>query len=270
MMRSMHNTKTRTRTRILLLAAAAGTLAVGASSVASATTEPPPDVSAAPGAGGSAEASSPEAEAFCTAELAVEAAFGSEDPTLIEPAVGALTAATPAELQETVDAVLAAEEDSPEFDDAYGAMVDWMRDNCGYAELNLTGSEYTFGGLPPEVSAGPTILALSNTGEEVHEALLLRVNDGVELTLDELIALPEEESMTNLTFTGHAFAFPGEIGQAVVDLPPGRYVAVCFLPENADPDIFMQMTGPDSSAPPDANFGPPHAILGMAQEFVVA
>ena len=76
--------------------------------------------------------------------------------------------------------------------------------------------------------------------------------------------------MANLTFTGIAFAFPGEIGQAVVDLTPGRYVAVCFLPENADPDMMMQMTGPDSSEPPGANFGPPHALLGMAQEFVVA
>jgi hypothetical protein len=38
---------------------------------------------------GSAEATSPEHEAFCAVEIAVEAGFGSEDPAAIGPAVDA-------------------------------------------------------------------------------------------------------------------------------------------------------------------------------------
>ena len=37
---------------------------------------------------------------------------------------------------------------------AYGAQLEWLQANCGFAELNLTAEEYTYGGLPPEVPRG--------------------------------------------------------------------------------------------------------------------
>lgn len=267
----MHNTKTRTRSKILLLAAAAGTFAVGASSVASATTEPPPpDVSAAPVTAG--EPSSPEAAAFCEAELAMGAAFGSEDPALIGPAVEAVTAAAPADVLPTVEAVLAAEEESPEFEAAYGELIAWMQENCGFAQINVTLSEYAFGGIPAELPAGGAVVSALNTGEEVHEIVVFRLNDDVTMTVEELLALPEEEAFPNLTFTGAGFAVPGETGTAVLNLTPGRYVAICFLPEGLTAEIFEQaggQIGPDVSFPPGAELGPPHFVHGMVEEFTV-
>ena len=63
----------------------------------------------------------------------------------------------------------------------------------------------------------------------------MRINDDVTLSVDELLALPEEESETMATPAAFAFTFPGTTGYTVADLTPGRYVALCFLPEARRP-----------------------------------
>jgi hypothetical protein len=289
----MHKAETSSRLpKLLLVGVASATLAIGASAAVSAstgTTEPAEDMTehteaehtmeSAPGSlavDGSAEASSPEAEAFCTAELAAEAAFASEDPAQIGPAVEALTAAAPADAAPLVEAVLANAEnqESPEFAEAYDALIEYMRANCGYAELNLAASEYAFGGFPAELPAGPTIIALENIGEQVHEVVIMRINDDVTLSLEELLALPEEESEGMATPQAFAFAFPGTTAQTVTDFTPGRYVALCFLPEGATPEVLTAIEeaggGPDETIPAGIEVGPPHFTLGMVQEFTVS
>jgi hypothetical protein len=292
--------------KLLLLGVAAASLAIGVSGAVSAstdTTEPTGteptgtepahteaghtmDTTAPPASlavDGSAEASSPEAEAFCAAELNVEAASNSEDPDAIGPAVEALTAATPADIADTVDAVLANVEnpESPEFAEAYGAMIDYMKANCGYAEVDVVASEYTFEGVPRELPAGPAIISLENAGEQVHEFAVMRINDDVTLTVEELLALPEEEAQTMVTPAAFAFAFPGTVAFATADLTPGRYVALCFLPEGATPEVLMQLEelgleGPEDTLPagdtlPEGlELGPPHFTKGMVLEFTVA
>jgi hypothetical protein len=283
----MNTTKTRNHTRNLLIAAAAGTFALGAASSVSASTEPPPDASAAPDVPvpTAGEAASPEAAAFCEAYLGVEAAGSSEDPAAIEPAIGAAMEAAPADAAPLLEALVTAFQTSgpegPEFEAAYGPLLEWLEANCGYAQLNLTASEYAIGGLPTELSAGTYMVSYANIGEEVHEFLVLRFNDDATLTAEELIALPQEEAEQHITFAGAAFAFPDDVGHAIVNLEPGRYVAVCFLPEGATPEVFqeMMMEGEsgsseppaDASAPPSEEQGPPsHASHGMVQEFTVS
>jgi hypothetical protein len=275
--------------KLLVLGIASAALAfgaAGATSAASDTTEPAEDTTAHTEAGhtmdsapaslavdGSAEASSPEAEAFCAAQLEAQSAFASGDPTLIGPAVEAMTAAAPADVLPSVEGVIANAEAGPfdpAFVEAYAGMTDWMRDNCGFAQLDLAASEYTFGGFPAELPAGATIVSLENIGEEVHEVVIMRINDDVTLSVQEILELPEEESEGMATEQAFAFAFPGAVGETVTDLTPGRYVALCFLPENADPEFIAQMEGPESTEPEGANFGPPHFTLGMVHEFTVA
>ena len=143
-----------------------------------------------------------------------------------------------------------------------------MKDNCGFAELALTASEYAFGGLPDEVAAGPTVVTLENIGEEFHEIILVRVNDDVTESAEELLALPEEEVFTKIEMKGVAFAPIGATANTVVDLDAGRYIALCFLPQGATAELMAQMDGPDSSLPEGA--GPPHFTAGMVHEFTVA
>lgn len=240
-----------------------------------ATTEPVPGTLADDGSG---EPTSPEAQAFCEAELATEAAFNSEDEAMIATAVEALTAAAePVDMTDSVAALLAADPESEEFAEPYAEVIDYMKVECGYAQIEAVASEYHFDGVPTEWPAGPVIIGLENAGEQVHEMILMRINDDVTLSAEELLALPDEESNTMVTPAAFVFAFPGTVSSATADLTPGRYLALCFLPEGATPDVLAQLEtlgvdGPEDTIPADAGLelGPPHFTKGMLVEITVA
>jgi hypothetical protein len=130
--------------------------------------------------------------------------------------------------------------------------------NCGWESVDVAATDYAFAGLPAELDAGVVSLEMRNHGEELHELLLLRKNDGVTETAEEILALTEEEGQVLTTTVGtSAFAAPGAEDFLVAELEPGNYVAVCFVPVGA-----TSTDGP----PPD---GPPHAMEGMYTEFTV-
>ena len=268
--------------KFALVGIAAAARSIGASSDVSAstdTTEPSGSGTAHPEAehtmdtlvatqavDGSAEASSPEAEAFCAAEVAAEARIrtwsdrrskrSSPPRPRRSPQRSRPSSAWPAPAN---SASAVRPERTARLDAA----------NCCYAELNIVDSEYFYSGFPSALAAGPTIVALDNTAAEVHELILTLINDDVTLSVDELHGLPDDEFGTMTTFTGIAFAFPGETSQTVVDLAPAA-TSPSVLPENADPEMIAQVEGPDSSEPDVANFGPPHFTLGMVHAFTVA
>lgn len=217
----------------------------------------------------SAEASG-EWDPFCQAELEVEAAIASEGD--VEGAMGALSEAAPEEAKETVETTIAEAqnfmadggEPTPEFNAAYAEMIGLVKDNCGFGEIDVTGSEYDFAGLDGEIAAGPNVVTFANEGEEVHEVVIMRINDDVTESVDELLALPEEEAMEKVTPAAGAFAMPGETGYTAAELDPGRYVAVCFVPVGTTPEAMETM---DPNAAPE---GEPHFAHGMVAEFEVA
>jgi hypothetical protein len=278
----------------MLLSVAAAASGIGAPHIASASTstiepagtEPAPtdpehtmDTTAVTlTVDGSAEPTSPEVEAFCAAEVAAEAAYASQDPAALESANESLIAAAPDEVRDTVEAVLATlESGGPEFDEAYATLIDYMKANCGFAELDVAASEYQFAGLPSALPAGPTIITLDNVGEELHEIWIARINADVTLSAEDLAELPEDELHAMVTPVAIAFTFPGATGYGTVDLTPGRYVAMCFLPEGATPETMIQLEeagvdGPEGTLPEgiEVELGPPHSILGMIHEFTVA
>ncbi len=110
---------------------------------------------------GSAEASSPEVEAFCTALVATENAVATGNPEVIGPAVEAVEAAAPDdETLAIVEAVSATfQAGGARVLEAYAELIDYIRANCGFAELNLTASDYVFSGFPAELPAGPIIVS---------------------------------------------------------------------------------------------------------------
>jgi hypothetical protein len=136
--------------------------------------------------------------------------------------------------------------------------------------ITVTARDYLFEGLPTSVPAG-TSLTLTNAGTELHELIVVRKNDGVTQTWDELIALPEGESDQYVTFLGVLIADPGADGASPEDGSTsilldteGDYLAICFIPEGMT-SMAQAMASPD----PGASFGPPHFLLGMRQEFAV-
>lgn len=138
----------------------------------------------------------------------------------------------------------------------------------------VSGSDYGFD-LTEDVAVGDTLELTNASDAEFHEMVLFRVADSEERSIDELLELPEEESMASLSFLGVAGAAPGEDGEVVEGsfeiTEPGRYVLTCFIPEGADPavvgDAFFAADPADG--PPDFGEGAPHAMLGMVREFTV-
>ncbi|HEX6425370.1 MAG TPA: hypothetical protein VFZ79_17925 [Acidimicrobiales bacterium] len=248
------------------------------------------DDDASPASGDAAAAgASPDVDGYCAAALAGETAgfpdvdfetatddeiaaaakeFASET---LAPLADDLVASAPAEISADVDVLVAAVGEIAETGD-FGAFETpdvaaanervhaFDLENCGWATLDVVTVDYAFDGIPAEVAAGPTSFELTNDGPEVHEIALLRKNDGVTESFDELLALPEEEAGDKVTFTGVAGPVPaGEGAYLVADLEPGEYLALCFLP--------VGTTSMDGGPPPE---GPPHFMSGMTQEFTVA
>jgi hypothetical protein len=136
-----------------------------------------------------------------------------------------------------------------------GATVAAVIESCGVESYDVTMADYAFEGIPDTIPAGPVAFDFENTGKEQHELILLRKNDGVTESVEELLALPEEEAMTKVTFVNAGFAPAGGDGALIAKLEPGGYVYACFIP-----------VGTVGEAEGD---GPPHFTEGMAGEFTV-
>jgi plastocyanin len=129
--------------------------------------------------------------------------------------------------------------------------------------ITVIAKDYHFEGLPTTVPVGTT-LTLQNQGTEYHELIVVRRNDGVTKTWDELLQMSDDESSQYVTFVGGPdplIAAPGETAAGtIVIAQTGDYFAVCFVPQGSVP-------GP-SPAPGASVFaqGQPHFMLGMRQD----
>jgi plastocyanin len=130
------------------------------------------------------------------------------------------------------------------------------------APVEVTGVEYAFQGLPSNVPVGTTF-RLVNGGQEDHEFIVVRANEGTTETLEELLAMPPEQTAGKLTDVGIVFAHTGKtsIGTLTLD-QPGRYFAACFITQGTKDGVAP-------SPGPGGQNGTPHALLGMVGEFTV-
>jgi hypothetical protein len=142
--------------------------------------------------------------------------------------------------------------ESPAYAEAAGAVGKMVHEDCGANRAQIKAVEYAFEGVPDELDAGLTSFAFTNEGAEEHEMVLVRRADGVQESLDELLALPEEESMSKIEMAGVTFAAPGNTSYLAADLQPGTYFLVCFIPVGGAED------------------GEPHFMHGMKAELTVA
>jgi hypothetical protein len=219
---------------------------------------------------GDDEGASEKYNEYCANELAVEQAIAVEDMEAMEAAAAALIESAPDDdareaAQAAIDAA-AGLEGPPDaaFNETYGEMIDIIKDNCGYGEVDVEAKEYSFSGIGDEVDAGPTVITFDNEGEEYHELLIMKRVEGDETPVTDLLAMEQDEVMQFVQPAGMAFAGPDTTGYTVVDLEPGKYVVVCFLPEGATQEAFDEMMA--GGAEPE---GDPHAMHGMTDEFEV-
>jgi hypothetical protein len=136
----------------------------------------------------------------------------------------------------------------------YTELVSGAIEACDFETVDVTGVDFAYEGVPETIEAGTVAFGFENAAEtEDHMMGIIKKADGVDLTWDELLALPEEESEDKVEFKGEAFAPAGESSSALAELDPGEYAMICFIPVGS----------------PNAEDGPPHFTEGMIQEFTV-
>jgi hypothetical protein len=156
-----------------------------------------------------------------------------------------------------------------------------LEDPQGAVEIGLVDFDFT---IPDTISSGPQIWKVTNTGEQPHHLILSRVPDGTTeaevMELVEFLFAMEEAPADGATPVAHddmatpamdggmatpvapALSFDqvedvlevpvlstGQTNWIELDLQPGTYVALCFIP--------------------DRETGTPHVMLGMVEVFTV-
>ncbi len=145
--------------------------------------------------------------------------------------------------------------------------------------VTVQAKDYEFVDLPSSVDAG-TKLSLTNASEsELHEFVAIRLNDDETRSVDELIALPEEEqaAISSSEPGTVILALPGQTdvpGPVVGDgtlTEPGRYIVVCAIPTGVNPEAYMAAAQEATDGPPqvEGGDGPPHFTQGMFAELTV-
>jgi len=102
-----------------------------------------------------------------------------------------------------------------------------------------------------------TTIRLTDAGKEPHEVQLFRLNQGV--TADQFQAAlknpnPAEALKVSTATGGVAAVDPGGTAESVMDLKPGQYFLVCFLPDpNGLPHLAHGMVKPLTVMAPAAS-----------------
>lgn len=143
-----------------------------------------------------------------------------------------------------------------------------MTSEAAAADATITAVDYAF--EVGDVAAGDTVEFVNGSEKEAHEMVVMEVTDD-SVTLEdiqELLAQDTEGPPPEfLEEAGFAFAMPGETAEQTVTLDEGRYLLLCFIPQNAPPDLVAQMMEsseePDIPSEVEAELGPPHVAAGM-------
>jgi hypothetical protein len=240
------------------------------------------DIDEPAGGATTTEADTGGSAAYCSAELAMEtlqepdyriasdaevnAWLGGELLPLVEAAAEAAPSEIADDFATMAGAVSQAASDGdfsvfgdPEVDAAEATVHAFDMDSCGWTAQDLKTTEYSFGSIPAELPAGPISFEFDNVGSEVHEMLLAKKNPGVTESVEEIVAMQEEEALSKITAYAHVSGNPGETDYTIADLTPGDWVMICFVPTG--------LTDGDQEPVPD---GPPHYTHGMVAEFTVS
>lgn len=229
-----------------------------------------------------AEESADPAE-FCEASVDLEGAFSMGPPideaappeeqqaaleefgATVEPLLADVEETAPEEISEDVTTAAGlvrealsggdpAALEGEEFQQADDAIDEYMLAECGFEQIEATGVDYEYEGLPDSVPAGVVAVTLTNEGEELHEIGIARINDDVTEPVEQLLTLPEEEVFSKLELKGVTVVEPGATETTFLRMDEGRYGAACFIPEGT---MSMEMPG----------MGAPHFTMGMFAEF---
>jgi hypothetical protein len=189
----------------------------------------------------------PEVTAFCDAALKADKAVSKlesggkpkqKDIQAAETALSGAESTAPPEIATQVQAVVAAtrtmlqsgsDVEDPTFEQNFNALQQYQYNSCGYPQVDVTGIEYEFQGLPKTLPAGKVAIRFTDNGAEFHELAVFRVKG--KDSVKKIVGLSEKEQAKKVEQVGATFAAQGQASYTIVDLSkPGRYGVVCNLP----------------------------------------
>jgi len=153
-----------------------------------------------------------------------------------------------------------------------GSPASPVSSEAGGRTFSVTGEDYAFRGLPPEINAGDKLTLTNASTKELHELVAVRLKDGESRSSAELAKLGEDEFAALAAEPGPPTAVllraPGGAPQidAVGDgtlSKPGRYFIGCFIPTGADPAAYLAAGEQETDGPPAGFDGVPHVANGM-------
>jgi hypothetical protein len=224
--------------------------------------------------GPAAAAATPEVKLFCKAVTVADNTIESagERPTprqqrAIKAALTAIDETAPTEIETVVASVTGIFRDSlqtgtdpfenPDLRTGITAIDAFRFEECGYEQIETTGSEYKFAGFPKRIERGTVAIKFTNEGAELHELAMYRFKG--DDTIKDLLGMNEKKAQKRVSEVDSTLAEQGQSSYAFVKFDEtGRYFAACFLPVGST--SFEALENAD---------GAPHAIEGMAQGFRV-
>lgn len=145
--------------------------------------------------------------------------------------------------------------------------------------IEVTAIDYGYEGLPETIAAGTTVTMVNSSDAEVHELVAVLLPEDETRSVEELLALSEEEQAAVMGDAPPALvlvAMPGTgvdenilaVGDGTLT-QPGRYLVACFIPVGADPVAFMEAAAAGGDEAPEVEGGAPHFTEGMFAEVTV-
>jgi hypothetical protein len=155
---------------------------------------------------------------------------------------------------------------------AFAACGDDTDANAADGVLDVTLGDFSFGDVPDEVPAGTRLQVENVSDTELHELVAVRLADGDDRPVDEIVASGLEEVMAGGPPAAVLLAAPGgeqiaAVGDGVL-AEPGRYLLLCAIPTGADVREYLEAAA-TSDGPPQVDGGPPHFVNGMVDDVVV-
>lgn len=140
--------------------------------------------------------------------------------------------------------------------------------------IDITAVNYSYQGVPERATVGSTLTLTNDSDDEVHELVAIRLPEGEDRPVSELVQLPPDELAaffpgveTVIVAPPVAEGFPVEGTGSITQ--PGRYALICVIPTGADPEEYLTAAAEAEGGPPDVAGGPPHIAEGMFAELTV-
>jgi uncharacterized cupredoxin-like copper-binding protein len=119
------------------------------------------------------------------------------------------------------------------------------------ADINVVMADFAFA-IPGEIKSGEQLWKVTNEGQQIHHMVIMKPNEGK--TVEDILSFdPASGGEEPATEVGIIEVMTnGESAYKTMNLEPGEYIAICFMPDHAE--------GGD---------GAPHFVHGMVQNFTV-